>query len=378
MSASAQDLQVAFQEFTALSEQLTSSYNELQDKIVRLTDELEETKRQRLQELEQKQLIAEKLENLLHLLPVGVVVMDGAGVVGSANPTAKTLLGENIEGCRWIEVIEQSFSPKQNDGYEVSLRDGRLVSIATRSLDKEPGQMVVINDMTETRRLQEQLSRTERLTEMGQMVASLAHQIRTPLSAAMLYAGHLQTEGLTESNRVKFASKLQGRLQNLEQQIGDMLQFARGGSAVAEQFQVSGFFDYLKASLEEVFIQADVKCEWKLDSQAGMLLGHQESLCGALQNLVNNAIQAGSDKIDLQSEIVAGSLNIRVIDNGPGIPADQLEKILEPFFTTKSRGTGLGLAIVQSVMSAHKGSLSVQSEIGKGSCFTVHLPLVTV
>merc|ERR1711916_48496 len=107
-----------------------------------------------------------------------------------------------------------------------------------------------------------------------------------------------------------------------------------------------------KTSLEEVFIQTDVKCEWMLDGLAGTLLGHQESLCGALQNLVNNAIQAGSDKIELQSEIVGTSLNIRVIDNGPGIPVDQLEKILEPFFTTKSRGTGLGLAIVQSVMSA--------------------------
>jgi two-component system sensor histidine kinase FlrB len=332
MSASAQDLQAAFQEFTALSEQLTSSYNELQEKIVRLTDELEETKRQRLQELEEKQLIAERLENLLNLLPVGVVVIDGAGVVGSANPTAKTLLGDNIDKCRWVDVIEQSFSPKQSDGYEVSLRDGRLVSIATRSLEKEPGQMVVISDMTETRRLQEQLSRTERLTEMGQMVASLAHQIRTPLSAAMLYAGHLQSDDLSESNRTKFADKLQGRLQNLEQQIGDMLQFARGGSAVAEEFHVAVFFDVLKASLEGVFLQSSVSCTWRLDDLAGNLLGHQESLCGAIQNLVNNAIQAGASNVELRSNISGQFIDINVLDNGPGIPNDQLEKILEPFF----------------------------------------------
>lgn len=378
MSASAQDLQVAFQEFAALSEQLTTSYNELQDKIARLTDELEEAKRQRLQELEQKQLIADKLENLLNLLPVGVVVIDGAGVVNSANPTAKMLLGNNVDKCRWVDVIEQSFSPKQSDGYEVSLRDGRLVSIATRSLEKEPGQMVVISDMTETRRLQEQLSRTERLTEMGQMVASLAHQIRTPLSAAMLYAGHLQSDQLSEANRAKFADKLQGRLQNLEQQIGDMLQFARGGNAVAEEFHVASFFDVLKSSLEGIFLQSSVSCSWRLDDLAGNLLGHQESLCGAIQNLVNNAIQAGADKIELRSEISGHFIDVSVFDNGPGIPSDQLEKILEPFFTTKSRGTGLGLAIVQSVVSAHKGSLSVESEIGKGSRFTLRLPLVTV
>lgn len=377
MSASAQDLQVAFQEFTALSEQLTSSYNELQTKIVRLTEELEEARRERAEQLEQKQQIAEKLENLLNLLPAGVIVMDGDGVVSSANPSAQGLLGAEIEGCRWVDVIQKKFSPQQGDGYEVSLNDGRLVSISTRSLEKEPGQMVVISDMTETRRLQEQLSRTERLTEMGQMVASLAHQIRTPLSAAMLYAGHLQSASLAENNRVKFAGKLQGRLKNLEQQIGDMLQFARGGSAVAEEFSVADFFVQLRHSLEGVFLQSSVSCSWQLEQQAGSLLGHQESLNGAFQNLVNNAIQAGSSEITVTSVLSEDGLEVSVCDNGPGIADDQLEKILEPFFTTKTQGTGLGLAIVQSVVAAHKGELTVNSQLGSGSCFIIRLPLVT-
>lgn len=376
MSASAEELQAAFLEFSALSEQLTSSYDQLQSKIVSLTSELEEAKRQRSEELTKKQQVAEKLEHLLFLLPVGVVVIDGNGSVSSANPTACDLLSGDLVGDSWVEVIERSFSPRQGDGYEISLKDGRLVSIATRSLEKEPGQMIVINDMTETRRLQEQVSRGERLTEMGQMVASLAHQIRTPLSAAMLYAGHLQSGELPEDKRQKFSSKLVDRLQNLEQQIGDMLQFARGGSTVAEPFSVSSLADSILTESESISMSSSADVRVRCDVK-GALLGHQESLSGAILNLVNNAVQAGADKVDVSFTLEADSiLQVSVCDNGPGIPADQLEKILEPFFTTKSQGTGLGLAIVQSVVNAHKGKLSVDSVLGEGVSFVISLPVI--
>lgn len=378
MSASAEELQAAFLEFSALSEQLTSSYDQLQSKIASLTSELEEAKRERTEELTKKQQVAEKLEHLLFLLPVGVVVIDGNGRVSSANPTACDLLTGDLIGDTWVDVIERCFSPRQGDGYEISLKDGRLVSISTRSLEKEPGQMIVINDMTETRRLQEQVSRGERLTEMGRMVASLAHQIRTPLSAAMLYAGHLQAGGLPEEKRVKFSGKLVDRLQNLEQQIGDMLQFARGGSTVAEPFSIEALTGLVRAETESVAMASGVDVSI-FSSGGGTLLGHCESLSGAILNLVNNAVQAGAKKIDVSFASDEGcSLTVAVCDNGPGIPSEQLEKILEPFFTTKSQGTGLGLAIVQSVVGAHKGSLSVESELGKGSSFVISLPVIGV
>ncbi|WP_036591496.1 sensor histidine kinase [Oceanospirillum maris] len=377
MSASAKELQAAFLEFSALSEQLTSSYDQLQFKITSLTTELEEAKRQRSEELTKKQQVAEKLEHLLFLLPVGVVVIDGSGTVTSANPTACELLSGSLIGDTWVEVIENCFAPRQGDGYEISLKDGRLVSISTRSLEKEPGQMIVINDMTETRRLQEQVSRSERLTEMGRMVASLAHQIRTPLSAAMLYAGHLQAGGLSEEKQTKFSSKLLGRLKNLEQQIGDMLIFARGGSTIAEPFAIQSLAQSITSETESVqlasnvIITLDVQCD-------GMLLGHLESLSGAVLNLVNNAVQAGAKCVDITFFQESHELLIiNVKDDGPGIAEEQIAKITEPFFTTKSQGTGLGLSIVQSVVSAHKGLLSVESELGKGSQFVISLPVIS-
>lgn len=376
MVASSEELQAAFVEFSALSEQLASSYDLLQSKVVSLTAELEEAKRQRTEEFTEKQQVAEKLEHLLFLLPVGVVVIDGSGCVASANPAAQSLLSGALLGEPWVGVIERCFAPRQGDGYEISLKDGRLVSISTRSLEKEPGQMIVINDMTETRRLQEQVSRSERLTEMGRMVASLAHQIRTPLSAAMLYAGHLQSGDLPIDKQEKFSLKLMGRLKNLEQQISDMLRFARGGSSVAENFAIRALTESVSAEAESIALALGVKIQVE-SAVDGVILGHLDSLSGAVLNLVNNAAQAGATDIDVRFGLVSDQeLSVAVTDNGPGIASDKLDRILEPFFTTKSQGTGLGLAIVQSVVSAHKGRLEVDSELGNGSRFVILLPVM--
>ena len=94
-------------------------------------------------------------------------------------------------GKKWNQIVEAFFSPKDDDGHEVSMKSGRRVSISTRSLDQEVGQIILITDQTETRRLQDELSRGQRLSALGKTVSALAHQIRTPLSAATLYASHL-------------------------------------------------------------------------------------------------------------------------------------------------------------------------------------------
>src|SRR3990167_8136157 len=120
------------------------------------------------------------------------------------------------------------FAPREDDGHEISLKDGRRLAMATRSLNGEPGQLILLTDLTETRRLQEQLSRHERLSALGRMVASLAHQIRTPLSAALLYASHLTEQVLPVDQQQRFASRLKERLHELEHQVRDMLVFARG------------------------------------------------------------------------------------------------------------------------------------------------------
>jgi len=221
-------LEQAFALFNQMSNQLSESYGLLEARVNELKGELALVSAQRMQELAEKERLANRLLSLLDLLPGGVIVIDGQGVVREANPAACLLLGKPLEGMLWREVIARCFAPREDDGHEISLKDGRRLSIATRSLNGEPGQLVLLTDLTETRRLQDQLARHERLSALGRMVASLAHQIRTPLSAAMLYASHLSEQALPFEQQQRFAGRLKERLHELEHQVRDMLVFARG------------------------------------------------------------------------------------------------------------------------------------------------------
>ncbi|RPR26313.1 hypothetical protein IPC1067_05940 [Pseudomonas aeruginosa] len=221
-------LEQAFALFNQMSSQLSESYSLLEERVTELKGQLALVSAQRMEELAEKERLANRLQSLLDLLPGGVIVIDAHGVVREANPAALGLLGEPLVGMLWREVIARCFAPREDDGHEISLRDGRRLSIATRSLNGEPGQLILLNDLTDTRRLQEQLARHERLSALGRMVASLAHQIRTPLSAALLYAGHLSEQALPTDQQQRFAGRLKERLHELEHQVRDMLVFARG------------------------------------------------------------------------------------------------------------------------------------------------------
>ena len=181
------------------------------------------------EEVNSLRLQASRLEHLLQVMPAGVIVLDGKGIVRQANDQAKKLLGEPLEEEIWRRIITRSFKPRADDGHEVSLVDGRRVKLSITPLDNEPGQLIVITDLTETRELQARVSHMQRLSSLGKMVASLAHQIRTPLSAAVLYASNLTRKNLPENASQQFAYKLTDRLKELESQVNDMLLFAKSG-----------------------------------------------------------------------------------------------------------------------------------------------------
>lgn len=368
--------------FDQLSSQLTSSYRNLEHKVSQLKSELSEEEAERQAQLRERDALAKRMQTLLELLPAGVVLLDGKGRVTECNPAALALLGEPLEGELWLDIIKRCFAPKRDDGHEVSLIDGRRVRIETRSMTSEPGQLILLSDLTETRRLQEQVSRAERLSSLGKMVASLAHQIRTPLSTAMLYAGHLAQDKIEDDMRMDCAEKLLSRLTHLEHQIRDMLIFAKGETRLAEELSIADFEKALRSAVEPVVRKADVECTWKVSRLKRMLLCNREALVGACLNLVNNSIEAyeplKQERDGLELSLVIEPLGdrgiaIRVSDNGPGIPKQHQKKLFEPFFTTKSQGTGLGLSVVQAVVKAHKGVFTLDSS-SQGVTGTISLP----
>ena len=211
-----QDLQGAFNEFNAHADQLSATFQDLNAQIQSLTNELAQERDKSKQQLADKERYARRLSYLLSALPAGIIVLDMRGCIEESNPAAIELLGEPLDGELWREIIERSFQSGSQTGQEARLTDGRTVSISTCPRGDEPGQIILLMDVTETHFLQQALSRHQRLSAMGEMSAKLAHQIRTPLASALLYTSNMNKDTLSSQEREKFVGKTLSRLQHLE------------------------------------------------------------------------------------------------------------------------------------------------------------------
>jgi two-component system sensor histidine kinase FlrB len=397
-----QGLEVAFRDFSTISSQLIDSYQLLQGQVADLEGKLSKSNQERVQVGKDRENLANRLEHLLDFLPGGVVVIDSRGVVEDCNWVATDFLGTSIIGESWSNIIDQNFSPKFDDGHEISLKDGRRLSIATRSLGgKFPnsvvnnseneettlkrGQIVLLTDQTQTRDLQDRLSRHKRLSTMGKMVAYLAHQIRTPLSSAMLYGSHLKSPDLSVEQRESFSGRLLNQLKNLERQVSDLLIFAKGEQSTQTEITAGDFFYLLRRELDVSVVVEGMIVDVVLDegSKDQSFLCNSPSLISAILNLINNAREAGQEnqqgkttQVLVSARTLEKSLVISVCDNGPGISEAQLHKVLEPFYSTKSKGTGLGLAVVQAVIKSLGGSLAIRSISTGGLKIELVVPLV--
>lgn len=318
----------------------------------------------------------ERYQQVLDVMPAGVILLDTQGVVQEANPEAQRLLEIPLAGEKWFEIIQQAFAPREDDGHEISLRNGRKVRLAISA--STTGQLILITDLTETRLLQSRISDLQRLSSLGRMVASLAHQVRTPLSSAMLYASNLGAPNLPPATKDRFQTKLMDRLHDLEKQVNDMLLFAKGGdNKVVKPFSIADLVAEYSPMVETALKNNQIDYFLEVEEDQTILLGNANAIASALSNLVMNAVQiAGkASQVDVFFRPVNGELKISVQDSGPGVPKELQNKIMEPFFTTRSQGTGLGLAVVQMVCRAHDGRLELISEEGDGACFTMCIPL---
>lgn len=377
LSNQLQSLEDTFRTFNQLTESLESNYTNLEDRVAQLQYQLTEVRRKHRDEIQARDSIARKLSSVLSALPAGVVVLGPDGIVQDCNPAAIELLGGPLKNEVWRSVVERAFMPRSDDGHEISLKDGRLVNISTCPLGNSPGQILLIADVTETRRLQRYISQHQRLISMGEMVASLAHQIRTPLATALLSASQLKNGKMDAERSARQAEKLISNLRNLESLVTDMLVFSREGHCSSDSISISDLMKQLVS--DTVLLVQDKNIEIELQDLCpnALVLGNKVILLSALQNLIDNAVHAtGSDgkvSVTIKSSLM-GSIDIVVSDNGPGVAQDIHNKIFDPFFTTKTQGTGLGLAVVQAVARAHQGDVWLDSEFKTGSRFILRLP----
>ena len=368
-------LESAFQLFNEISEELTGSYRQLQEQVLELSQELAAARSERMVQLAEKERLADRLERLLETLPAAVIVLDGDDAIREFNPAAEQLLGQLTIGSSWLELLQQKALTGFMHGHELKLKSGRLLTLTSSDLEQAPGRILVLLDVTETRRLQERLDRRERLTAMGEMSAQLAHQMRTPLSTALLYTSHLAGDRLDPQKRRQFTAKLRDRLQHMERQIQDILLFARGGDAGESTLRFSDLLAKFRTTAKQSADGSETQLILQDDSRGeAWMIGREDALLGLLNNLLENAVQHHASRIELRLR-VGNDIEFDFEDNGVGIPETLRRRIFDPFFTTRSGGTGLGLAVVQNLVLSHGGEIHLEPGASGGACFRLRFPL---
>lgn len=320
-------------------------------------------------EVSEQELLAEVFARV----PSAIIILDERGNIKKANHSAQVLLGEEVlEGRSWCEVVAAVFRLRRDDGQEISTRDGKRLLVSTKPLSH--GQLVQMTDLTYTRNLQDKISHMERLSSLGRMAASLAHQIRTPLSAAILYAANLGNTRLPEQSRAAFQKKLMSRLQALEGQVSDILMYARSGEQTVSPMDAADLIGQVFSSVAGIVSRANAQLLREVADVPMPILGNAVALSGAVSNLVTNAVEAGATVIKISLRNVGDFVALSVGNNGPEIPRELRSHIFEPFFTTKSNGTGLGLAVVAAIAKVHQGSITLHSDKEFATVFTLVMP----
>jgi two-component system, sensor histidine kinase FlrB len=360
------ELQAAFLAFGSVSEQLSGAFESLRSQVAQLRTDLLEARAGNEQ-------LAARLSALVKGLPGGVLVLDAKGVILEYNPAAAELLGEPLLGQVFTAVCARATNGTQGIGDHAELRSGRFVNLSRRDLANF-GEVVLLTDVTESHRMQVLLSRQQRLLTLGELAAGLAHQIRTPLAAALLYASQMTLPARNAADMARCAEKTVGSLKQLDKLVNDMLAFAHGGAA-REAVSVSALLEQVAQWLRPV-LREGVRLTIRTQAPDLMVRANAPSLVSAVLNLASNALQSAPPQLNLEllaRRSSSGRAQIVVSDNGPGVPAAIRQRIFEPFFTTRARGNGIGLSIVKSVVEAHGGTVSLDDS-NCGATFVIELP----
>jgi two-component system sensor histidine kinase PilS (NtrC family) len=351
-------------------------------------------------------------EKILQSIHDGVLALDEDRHVISMNREAVRLLGlpgrtscagrpidDVLDASGEGEVLKELFRVEHPGVSQVMLRtvEGRPVPVAVTSsglfdeVGRRLGQVVMLIDLTERKRLEEALRRAETMEMVGQLAASIAHEIRNPLACIRGSVQELKSEAAFDEDSRRLMDLVVRESDRINTIITDFLQFSRMRRTALARCDLAAVLEDVRSMLESRSGQA-VKI--KLDAEDPLTcLGDVEQLKQVFLNLGINALDAmssggrlrisaaeesGIDGSDGSDEPGASRVVVHFEDTGVGMSEDVQRQLFEPFFTTKPRGTGLGLAIARRIIDAHRGRIEVASVLGKGSCFRVILQGVSV
>jgi signal transduction histidine kinase len=224
---------------------------------------------------------------------------------------------------------------------------------------------------------EEQLRRADRLSALGELSASMAHEIGNPLGSIKGAVEILKDDYREDEAKYEFIQILLKETDRLNRIVQEFLGFARPKQPELQPADMNEAIESVLTLTTQEARKADVRVEKRLDPAIGSRSLDAGLLKQAFLNLVLNAIQAmpGGGVLTVESGIKGSTIEVTISDTGVGIPEENRKKLFSPFFTTKKNGTGLGLAITYRIIENHRGRIDVASEPGKGTRFTVRIPI---
>jgi len=373
-----ENLTKALEEFNRTSKSWEQAYSLLQKQIAELNSELE-WKNSELA------MTSEYLSNLLESISDGVIAVDLNDIINRFNRSATIISGyksSEVIGKTFSEIFHRPFLITDSDEntYQLQTKTGRLIPITERdSLITDAqgeiiGRVKVFQDLSEILELRAHIQHKERLAVIGEMAATIAHEIRNPLGGIRGFTSFLAQDLSSDDPRQRFVKKIMQGIQSLEHIINDLLEYTRPIELKREKKPLS---ELIGASLE--FLSYDkkkivilVRCPPKIIIDLDFARMKQ-----VISNIVLNSIQSINDKGEIQiiGEVEDKFARIEIKDNGCGIKPEILPKIFSPFTTTKEKGTGLGLALCAKIIEAHGGQIKADSTVGVGTKVTIWIPI---
>lgn len=402
-----------FEVFSETTNKLVAAHQRLQEQITVLMEELE-IKNQQLQsvnrelarKIEEEEEVREFLDRLIDSMESGLIAVDGNGRLTRMNRYATHLLesGPNLPATlsELLEDPNDDLSlPREKEDRrsrkgETRLKasSGKTLSVRytavpleapARDTDSGPGSLIVFEDLSEVRLLEEKVRRANRLAALGELAAGVAHELRNPLATMRGFLQLLPSEYQDPDFREECSTRLIGEIDRLARLTDELLEYSRPIETKKAPADLTLLVEEVIAEQREALTAAAIEVVGKPQSAQTIPLD-RERMKQVLLNLVINARQAmpQGGKLEWRLDSVneawgeEGSevpwVRLVLADTGQGIESRHMQSLFDPFFTTKAGGTGLGLAICNRIVEEHGGVIRAESQVGKGTRFSLYFP----
>jgi len=322
-----------------------------------------------------KNNISDLYQQFLSDLPVGTIVLNTHGLIEYSNAFADRLLGDQLKGRSWLELLRTEIKNISHQGHYVALRNGIKVMITTQSSDVLNGQVLLLTDISSVKEEADNNNTLNNLHSINKLSATLAHQLKTPLSTALVYLSTLKTKMSDKQNVLKPITKSIEQLNIIKYLIENELTIFKTKDINVEPIILEKMISHIVAGYNDLYPDMTFNFNISNNTQSTVILGHKEALTSAINNIIDNAVEASFYKgiVDITTLNMNENVYINVIDYGVGIQKLDFNKVDQTFFTTKKKGSGLGVPIAKSIIEAHQGNLSFSSN-AEYTTFTICVP----